>query len=202
MLKNRKQRAFSLIAGTSYFLVLSGLTAGLTIPPVLAASEVIPGTNIRKCNPPRGRRYRTFLYYCSQPGDYIGGGQERIFTPVDGDFIPSGTSSGGVVTINFNGGPDWWSADFIAPRGAALQSGTYKGAQRYPFQSPTKPGFDFSGSGRGCNRLSAQFTIRQIVYGTDGKIELFDATFTQRCEETMPPLYGWIRYSRADAPPN
>ncbi|HEY9633305.1 MAG TPA: hypothetical protein V6D14_07860 [Coleofasciculaceae cyanobacterium] len=226
MFKNKKKCFFSLLIGTSGLLSLGGailtptpaisLSSGantstpwrlnsttlLTAPQGWVTSQIIPGTNTRRCNQPKWNQYRTFLYYCSQPGDYIGGGQQRTLTPVDGDFIPSGSSTGGVVTIRFNGGLDWWSADFIAPRGAKLEKGTYKGAQRYPFQSPTKPGFNFSGSGRGCNRLSAQFTIYQIVYDTDGKIKLFEASFTQRCEETMPPLYGWIRYNRADAPPN
>lgn len=194
--------AISLSSNTATSTPLQlNLTASSSKPQAWLMSQVIPGTNTRQCNPPKWRQYRTILYYCSQPGDYIGGGKERIFTPVDGDFIPSGSSSGGVVSIYFNGGPDWWHADFIAPRGAKLEKGTYKGAQRYPFQSPTKPGFSFSGSGRGCNRLSAQFTVYQIVYDKDGKIKLFDASFTQNCEETMPPLYGRIRYNRADAPP-
>ena len=60
---------------------------------------------------------------------------------MDGDFIVSGSNSGGVLSVYFDGGPDWWRANFIAPRGAALKKGTYKGGQRYPFQSPTKPGF-------------------------------------------------------------
>lgn len=164
-------------------------------------SQLIPGTNVRRCHPTKFSQLRTFLYYCSQPGDYIGAGQEKTYTPKDGDFIARGNSSGGVIEIYFNGGPVWWTADFLAPRGAKLQRGVYQGAQRYPFQSPTKPGFDFSGSGRGCNELSAQFTIYQIVYDNNGKIKLFDASFTQRCENTMPPLYGRIQYNRADAPP-
>ncbi|MDP9403874.1 MAG: thrombospondin type 3 repeat-containing protein [Actinomycetota bacterium] len=134
----------------------------------------------------------TSLTFDSEPGDYIGGGVDRTWYPADGSF--QATHSPGLVTIRFNG-TEWWDLSFKAPNGAELVPGPYEGATRYPFQSPTSPGLDISGSGRGCNTLTGRFDVLEAVYGSDGSVERFAADFEQHCEGATPALRGSIRYN-------
>ena len=145
---------------------------------------------------------RTAVYFCSTPGDYIGRGEEKVWTPVDGNFTATTRNQGNSVDIRFNGGPDYISISFAAPQQSPLRVGTYRGAYRYPFQSPTKPGLSISMSGRGCNESYGDFAVHQIQYDAEKKkVILLDLSFDQRCgQEKKPPLVGRIRYNSADSP--
>ena len=79
----------------------------------------------------------------------------------------------------FQGG--WWTTDFAAPPGQDLAAGTTYQAQRYPFNDGSA-GFDHGGNGRGCNTLTATFTIHELAYDPDGTLRTFRATFEQHCE--------------------
>lgn len=136
----------------------------------------------------------TFLFFKSDQGDYIGGGLTQTFTPTDGTFTATKNYDNG-VTVNFNGGLNWWSLNFAAPGNNFLAPGTYEGATRFPFQSPTAPGLDVSGSGRGCNTSTGRFIIHEVVYNTDNTIASFAADFVQHCEGGVPALYGAIRFN-------
>ncbi|HSH37793.1 MAG TPA: Ig domain-containing protein [Chthoniobacterales bacterium] len=61
-----------------------------------------------------------------------------------------------------------------------------------------------AGDGRGCNQSSGSFTINEIVYGTGNTIVRFDAAFSQRCENTGPPLTGRVLFNSTNPlpPPN
>jgi len=98
----------------------------------------------------------TYLYFNSEPGDYIGQGLEQTLTEDDGIFSVSRNYDNG-ISIDFNGS-DWWYLDFAAPGDAELAVGPYENAERFPFQSPTLPGLSISGSGRGCNTLTEDST--------------------------------------------
>ena len=135
----------------------------------------------------------TFIHFRSEPGDYIGQGIEQTLTTDDGVFTDS-NSLNNVVTINFNGST-WWNLSFAAPQGQQLQPGVYEGATRYPFQSPTGPGLDVSGDGRGCNTLTGRFDVLEAVYTGSGQIEQFAADFEQHCEGDAPALFGSVRYN-------
>jgi hypothetical protein len=97
--------------------------------------------------------------------------------------------SDGLSTLN-------WTLDLAAPQGQQLGPGTYLNATRYPFQAPTVPGLSFSGDGRGCNMLSGQFTITDVVYGADGSIQRLIANFEQHCEGGGAALRGTVSYVR------
>lgn len=142
------------------------------------------------------------LYFKSERGDYIGGGQERIFTDADFRFGVSKNYDNGVsVWINNYATAPWgkwesWSLDTAAPNRALLQVGAYEGATRFPFQAYDKPGLSFTGSGRGCNRSYGRFDVLEVVYGTNGQVTSFAANFEQHCEwPTAPALFGQIRYN-------
>jgi len=142
----------------------------------------------------------TSLEFKSQPGDYIGGGVDRTFTPADGVFAAFRNFDNG-VHINFNGGPHWWSLNFAAPHDATLVPGVYENATRWPFHSPTGPGLDISGEGRGCNTLVGRFEVLEAVYDATGEVERFAATFEQHCEGGVPALLGSVLFNSTLPPP-
>jgi hypothetical protein len=87
-----------------------------------------------------------------------------------------------------------WDLAFTSPQHQVLQPGVYKMAARYPFNDKM-PGLSISGHGRGCNTLIGEFEILEVKRHENGEIESFAANFIQRCEKSMPPLFGSIRYN-------
>jgi hypothetical protein len=147
------------------------------------------------CDPVQGS---TFIHFDSQPGDYIGQGVHRTWTLADGTMIARPLSGGG-VEVYFNGGQTDWRLDFAPPAGHALAVGTYENAARYPFQSPTQPGLDVSGSGRGCNVLTGRFEVLEIGFDTDGTPRHVAIDFEQHCEGAPPALFGVLRFNAETA---
>ena len=142
----------------------------------------------------------TVLDFKSQPGDYIGGGVDQTMTPADGNFTAFRNFNNG-VTISFSGGARWWNLNFAAPQDAQLVPGVYEGATRWPFHSPTHPGMDISGEGRGCNALIGRFEVLEAVYTPSGEVERFAATFEQHCEGAAPALLGSVLFNSTLPPP-
>ena len=143
----------------------------------------------------------TSFAYASQTGDYIGQGQTRTLLPPVWTFGAAKNFDGGVsITIRGASPGDFWFLDFAAPGDVPLVPGTYLLATRFPFQSPTSPGLDVAGEGRGCNRLTGQFTVLDVVYGAGDTIVSFAADFEQHCEEQPPTLFGSIRYNFVPPP--
>ena len=67
----------------------------------------------------------TALFFQSQAGDYIGGGQTKTYTPADGTFTLDSTSNavhGSVIGPSYN---FWWYLDSAAPSGQSLVPGVY-----------------------------------------------------------------------------
>ncbi len=163
--------------------------------PLAATASLLAGLGIAAPSV----RAATFLSFTSEPGDYIGGGLTQTLTLADGYFGASRNYDNG-VSIGF-GNPvngNYWSLDFAAPGNATLVPGTYEGATRFPFQSPTQPGLDFSGNGRGCNTLTGSFNVLEAAYSPEGEIERFGADFEQHCEGADPALFGQVRFNRAE----
>ena len=104
-----------------------------------------------------------YLYYESQPGDYIGQGQTRMFTTYLATFTVT-ESSGHVRARTVQGNFDnWWDLDISGPDAQdQLVRGLYADVQRYPFHNPVEGGLDFSGDGRGCNELEATFAVDEV----------------------------------------
>ena len=163
---------------------------GLVVCQVLL-SVVLPQTSLAQSV--------TALQMTSDPGDYIGQGRTYLFTPTDGAFSGQ-TGNNNYVRIGFDGGTNWWSLTFQAANGAVLAPGIYEGATRWPFQSPTAPGLDVSGTGRGCNQSSGRFVVFEVVYGANGTVQRFAAEFEQHCEHVTPALRGSIRYNASASP--
>ena len=138
----------------------------------------------------------TGIYMSSQAGDYIGQGQTIVLN----NFSISGTVTSG-VHINYSGAPGvFWSLDFTPPSGLGLISGDYGSATRYPFNSPTKPGLNISGNGRGSNTLTGDFEVLDSSFGPTGNIQSLDLLFEQHSEGAQPALFGLVRYNETAVP--
>jgi len=142
----------------------------------------------------------TDLVLKSQPGDYIGGGVDREFSPENGTFTAARNSDNG-VHVFFNGGERWWDLSFAAPYDGVLVPGVYQNAIRWPLQSPTGAGLSIWGEGRGCNTLFGRFEVLEASYSTTGEVERFAATFEQHCEGAPPMLLGSIMVNSTLPPP-
>ena len=141
----------------------------------------------------------TSLYYYSEPGDFIGQGQEAFFTPANGTiFINSNFDNG--VSIFTPGFTTSLGLDFAAPLNAQLTTGLFENATRFPFQAASVPGLNVSGDGRGSNMLTGQFEILEIDFDAAGSPIVFDAIFEQHSEGADPALFGRIRVNASAVP--
>src|ERR1041384_5195933 len=86
-----------------------------------------------------GFALNTALVMDSDPGDYIGAGQNYYFTPANGTFTVNSGSDHGVHASFVNGSHDFF-LDFVAPNNAPLTVGVYNNATRYPFHDQGEPG--------------------------------------------------------------
>jgi hypothetical protein len=139
----------------------------------------------------------TFVYFNSTPGDPIGGGIEQTFTP---DNASMSFAKGNVFQASIFPNTGGWYYVFLAPPpGQDLVPGVYDNAVRVGSQGPGQPGIDIFGNGVGCNTQAGSFTITKAIYGFSNSVVAFDATFTQQCEGTFPPLNGQIH---VESPPD
>jgi hypothetical protein len=162
-------------------------TPGVTLPP---GTVTLPTTG-------------SYLYFNSQPGDYIGAGREHLYTSADTTFTATLPSGGGLFSASAIQGDfdHWWYVDVAAPAGEALAAGSYIRAERWPFQASGRPGLSISGDGRGCNTLTGKFDVDELVRGPAGELLVFQATFEQHCEGGRPALFGRIRIDNRPPPP-
>src|SRR5215216_3166320 len=128
----------------------------------------------------------------SDPGDWIGGGSQRVFRTGDSSITMGG--SPGYVSVNVSGGTfgDYYSMDFAAAPGQALAVGYYTHAQRAPFREAGRPGIDISGSGRGCNEISGLFQVKDIAF-TGSTLTRLWILYEQHCEGGTAALFGEVR---------
>jgi Calx-beta domain len=135
--------------------------------------------------------YKTLLYFNSQPGDFVGGGQQFTLTPVDGNITAGPLDEG--VQVYFQGAT-WWDLRFRAPYGGALIPGVYPGARHEIFPSPADPRLSVFTS-RGCSLVTGRFSVLEAEYGPSGEVIRFAADYEQSCEGFNPPLFGSVRFN-------
>ena len=139
---------------------------------------------------------KMYIAYSSATGEFIGLGKDKVFTANDGDFTTKVIN--GIVSIDFKGKTTFgesWNLEFAAPGNGKLTLGKYDKAERCAFHDKTRPGLEFTGSGRGCNKIAGNFNIENILYsGDELKILYLDATFVQYCDEKAFPLFGRVHY--------
>ncbi|MFG2110527.1 hypothetical protein [Micromonospora chersina] len=140
------------------------------------------------------------LSFRGDSGDYISQGKSYSYSTGKGDGLTVSSSTGSTVSISVNAyNGDWWTLTFDAPGTQVLVPRTYTAAHRHPFNG-TGPGLDLSGEGRGCNELTGSFTISKAVFGPQGYVQTFDATFEQHCEGGTPAARGEVHISNRPPP--
>lgn len=105
-------------------------------------------------------------------------------TPADGPITAMVQS--GEVEIDFHAAiPDppktFWFLHFAPLEGEALHPGNYPSTQRWPFQSPKRPGLDITGNGAGCNTSTGKFTVYEATFDSAGQVVAFAADAEQTC---------------------
>jgi hypothetical protein len=142
----------------------------------------------------------TLLSFLSSPYSWVGGGETSTAGPANGFEI--GVQGDPFTMLEFRviepwtpDGWRWWYLRLAAPDGANLSVGSYANATRWPFQETTAPGLDFSGNGRGNNRLTGSFNILESNLADDGTFS-FAVDFLQYDEESSNAwIKGAIRYN-------
>jgi hypothetical protein len=132
----------------------------------------------------------------SDSRDYVGGGQTYCYTPADAEINVKAT--GGHLSLTIVG-DERWSGDFQVPKGLnQLQPGLYSNLQRYPFHNPVKGGLNWSGEGRGSNKLTGWFAIDSVIY-EKGVLTAIDLRFGQHSEGRSAALHGQVHWRSNNA---
>lgn len=136
--------------------------------------------------------------YSSPKGDYIGQGVTRALSAPPNLLQALRNFDKGVsIRVNMpqeGATGENWTIDFAMADKTDLKPGTYN-ATRWPFMEAGTAGLDWSGQGRGCNKLSGVFTVHEVTYKSDGGVQSFAADFTQSCEKFMPAARGQVRFN-------
>lgn len=144
---------------------------------------------------PRGQ---THIVLGSDAGDWVGQGGSYSYTKAHADIQV--TTTGGMFQIRIDG-RERWSGNFALPAAVtSFHPATYSNLQRYPFHNRNVGGLQWSGEGRGCNKLLGTFRINSSRHvGTE--LVAIDIDFIQHCEGHAPALFGNVRWFAADAAP-
>jgi parallel beta-helix repeat protein len=128
----------------------------------------------------------------SPTGEYVGQGQ-TYYTTNEADITSSWTPA--TVTISALG----FTNTFAAPGQSDLTVGQYSNVVQYPFNGGA-PGLNVSGFGQNCTNVCGGFQILELETNAVGQLTHFWATFSQRCDCSMPPLMGELRFDSFLAP--
>ncbi len=137
-----------------------------------------------------------YLSYESPSGEFIGQGETATISAKNYKFAAEEVTQS-EVTFSITGEEKSMEITFAAPEGKQLTAGSHKNAQRAPFQEAGNPGFSFSVESRGCNKISGEFVINEIIFDTKGNLVKFSADFIQFCDDAASALKGSLLFSSA-----
>jgi hypothetical protein len=159
--------------------LLPVLTAAATLGAVVVTSQAAEAS----VSP---RPAVTALTIEGAAGSYLLGAGSRTYVGADVVVTPAAES------VTFGTAAGTWSATLSAPTGGRLAVGTYSTGR---FADSGVAGLDLSGEGRGCNAQAGEVVIHEISRdaGT-GAISSLAATYSTKCETTMPANVGELRY--------
>jgi hypothetical protein len=131
------------------------------------------------------------LTIASEPGDWVGQGQQFAFaTPGDVMTVGGSPHGFGIDVADGAGLPDW-SLRFEMPLGQTLAPGTYGDAQMVADES--HPGIRIEGEHRGCgSQTGGRFTVLAAELGPYGYLLHVHATFEQYCDGATAALRGEV----------
>ena len=137
-----------------------------------------------------------YVYLASDAGDYIGRGQTYLY---DGSAAVLGVTGSGYSVRMSVAGDQKWNGEIRLPNSLpGLSTGYFPDLTRAPFADPAIGGLDWSGEGRGCNRIMGWAIIDKITI-VDNVVTELDARFQQHCEGNLSALRGQVHWTRANA---
>ncbi len=146
--------------------------------------------------PVRAAGTNTALAIDSEPGDYVGQGQQLEYAPPGSTFaLYTGGPGGLAVQVFGPEGGDLWIINIASASSDTLHVGVYENTQR--FADASHPGLDVGGQGRGCNMSTGRFEIDEIELDAGGNVTTLDLAFEQHCEGNDPAVFGELRYNAA-----
>jgi hypothetical protein len=174
------------------FRLIRILVATLLVVPVLTWRSAAPV----------GASERTFLFLDSEPGEYVGFGEDHLFERSSSSMRAAVIGEGNRIHVLIDQ-PDGsqWDVNLSAPAGEKLRIGSYTNATRWPLNGEGVAGMDISGEGRGCSEISGSFEVLAADFGEKGVIHSFHATFEQFCEGRAPALIGELSLAGIPALP-
>ena len=136
---------------------------------------------------------RTRLVMHSDPGDYIGQGQDWSYDPAQATFTMGGASDRALLSVQAI--PERWQAWFETPSGQTLAPGLYPNAQSYAYDPGVYPGIAVSGGGRGCSEYTGWFNVSHVALDPfDGTPTELALAFEQHCDGASAALHGIVEY--------
>lgn len=133
----------------------------------------------------------------SEAGDSIGGGVERLFTPLDTVIDVQHTAGRLLATTNRFFG---WRIELrteAAP--LAIRPGTYANlTTSYAPQNDDLPLFRLSGLSRACGDSQAWVTVDAAEYDGNGRLLVLDLRFVHRCRGDVGGMRGRLRWQADD----
>jgi hypothetical protein len=156
----------------------------------------------------------------SQPGSFIGEGQDWDVTYTPQSVGPNGVFSANITQTLPSGQPDFISfsmgSDLVSPitfatldfstvqLGIPLQPGTYLNAERAAFADPGHAGLDVTFQNRGSNVLTGSFTINELSFFTDqqGNLQIgnFSVSYQQSSDNNTSNISGTFTFNANAVP--
>jgi hypothetical protein len=154
-------------------LLLSLAESGPVWPIPSDLWKPLPGSTPQKGN---------FIYLNSEPGDYVGGGQNYTYTPLNS--LLAVTESLGLLAVTVQASVDWIGDVAVA---TPLERGYYGGMEGYPYNNVSVGGLYWQGNGHGCNGLLGWCSIDDVTY-QNGILTFISLRFEQRCQTQKAAL--------------
>jgi hypothetical protein len=128
----------------------------------------------------------------NDPGESVGKGESYSYTSPGPGSIWWKVDSNAVLDIRVTRGSEYWDIRIAVPVGQTLTTGTYTGAAHTnPYLEPGVV-LAVEGNNRGCDQENGSFIVDEAIYGPYGNLQVFRATFEQRCKRSAGTLTGEI----------
>ncbi|HEY7885940.1 MAG TPA: hypothetical protein VIC08_13435, partial [Cellvibrionaceae bacterium] len=129
-----------------------------------------------------------YVYLESDTGDYVGEGENYLYTPIDSTLSVS--SSGRILDVFINSDKKWGGNFQTMISLDRIQTGFYGDLQDY---NPAKGSLGWGGEGHSCNTRTGWFVVDSVTYDSN-MLTAIDLRFAQHCEGGVPALYGKIHW--------
>ncbi len=177
------------IAATLLAVTITMSGAALFVRAIPSTSPAASGTPL------------TAFFADGEPGDYLGGGQQRYMTPASGFTFRAWVSTIGreiVIDVKSTTSPaDGFRLGFRPPAGQRLTVGTYEASRG---SGGVMPGLSVLVPGVGCTGSAGRFVVHQLEIEGDWTVAAFAASFEHHCGQGIDALFGEIHYNSTGVP--